>query len=95
MTTPLGVTFRIVWLLLSATYTLPALSTAAPHGTRKHARLPGPSASPEPSSGGPARVVKVYSWAVAWVLAAMTRAADRRAIGREGLRSFTIANEPS
>jgi hypothetical protein len=38
-------------------------------------------------------VVKVYSWAVAWVLAAMTRAADRRPIEREGLRSFISVRE--
>ena len=88
VTTPAGVTFRMVLLPMSDTYTLPALSTAAPNGMKKRARLPAPSVLPGPSSGAPAKVVKVYSWAVAWVLAAMTTAADRRPIEREGLRSF-------
>ena len=56
VTTPAGVTFRIVWLSVSATYTLPALSTATPLGIaepRGAARAIGTAGVP----GLPARVV--------------------------------------
>ena len=46
LTTPPGAIFRIVWLPVSATYTLPALSTATPCGWLKSAALPVPSALP-------------------------------------------------
>ena len=49
VTTPAGVTFRIVLLQVSATYTLPALSTATPSGWQNRAALPVPSALPEAS----------------------------------------------
>src|ERR1035437_3983975 len=47
VTTPAEVTFRIVELPVSATKTLPALSTATPEGRLNRASLPVPSALPE------------------------------------------------
>ena len=56
VTTPAGVILRIVLLPVSATYTLPALSTATPSGWANRAALPVPSALPElpgqPCQGG-------------------------------------------
>ena len=46
VTTPAGVTLRIVLLPVSATYTLPELSTARPPGWLKPAALPVPSVDP-------------------------------------------------
>src|SRR6267142_991245 len=46
LTAPAGVITRIVWLYVSATYTLPAPSIAAPHGVLKRAAAPLPSALP-------------------------------------------------
>src|SRR5439155_322489 len=55
VTTPAGVTFRIVLLPLSATKTLPELSTATPEGRLNRAALPVPSSLP--SSYHPASFV--------------------------------------
>ena len=46
VTTPPAVIFRIVWLLVSATYTLPAALTATPGGKLNRAVLPVPSMFP-------------------------------------------------
>ena len=46
VTTPAGVILRIVLFPSSATYTFPALSTAAPNGSLKLAAAPVPSALP-------------------------------------------------
>jgi hypothetical protein len=40
VTTPAGVTLRILWLLASATKTLPLASTATPVGPLNHAAVP-------------------------------------------------------
>ena len=47
VTTPVVVIFRTVWLLESATKTLPAPSTATPWGPLKWAPAPVPSALPD------------------------------------------------
>jgi hypothetical protein len=47
VTTPLGVTFRMVVLLVSATKTLPDPSTATPLGQEKRAAAPVPSTLPD------------------------------------------------
>jgi hypothetical protein len=46
VTAPPDVIFRIVLLPLSATYTVPLLSTATPLGEKKRAALPLPSELP-------------------------------------------------
>src|SRR5450631_993218 len=46
VTTAAGVILRIVWLPVSATYTLPAPSTATENGVANRAALPVPSALP-------------------------------------------------
>src|SRR5437660_206684 len=46
VTAPADVPLRIVWLIVSATQTVPAMSTAKPVGTLKRAALPVPSAPP-------------------------------------------------
>src|SRR5205085_217234 len=56
VTSPLGVTLRIRWLPQSATYSVPAPSTARPQGDEKRALPPVPSALPG-APGLPARVV--------------------------------------
>jgi hypothetical protein len=56
LTTPEAVTLRIVWLFLSATYTVPAESTARPRGESKRASLPDPSVLPD-ELGLPANVL--------------------------------------
>ena len=53
---PTGDTSRIVWLSVSATYRLPALSIATPTGKLKRAALFVPFALPE-LRARPARVV--------------------------------------
>src|ERR1017187_7601708 len=50
----------MVWLAVSATYTLPALSAAMPEGLENRALLLSPSALPCPAY--PARVLKVSGW---------------------------------
>src|SRR5262245_36714325 len=59
VTTPLGVTLRMVQFSESATYTLPAPSTATPVGKENLALLPTPSAQPPLPEGfaNPASVV--------------------------------------
>ena len=54
-TTPLGVTFLILWLKVSATKTFPELSTASPFGAEKLTDVPVPSVLPEDPP--PAKVV--------------------------------------
>src|SRR6478609_9888666 len=60
VTSPAGVILRITALSSSATYTLPALSTATPFGKLNRAALPEPSVLPKVSAW-PARVVTVPS----------------------------------
>src|SRR5262245_52855791 len=54
---PTVVTFRIVLLYVSATYTLPALSTAAPYGVLKRALAFVPSLVPGKERPAPATIV--------------------------------------
>src|SRR5436190_22042876 len=58
VTMPPGAIFRIVPFEVSATYTLPAESTAAPSGALKRAARPTPSVLPVDDA--PARVRNVY-----------------------------------
>jgi hypothetical protein len=46
VTTPPGVSLRMRWLFLSATMTLPLLSTATPEGSMNKAPAPAPSENP-------------------------------------------------
>ena len=62
VTTPALVTFRIVWLSVSATKTLPAVSTATPLGVSNLAAEPVPSVEPE-EPAVPANVPK-YNWRI-------------------------------
>ena len=57
VTTPLGVILRILWLPISATYTLPKASTASPLGLLKLAATPVPFV--EPLTPLPAKVVTI------------------------------------
>ena len=57
VTSPEGVIFRIVLLLISATYRLPPPSTAIPQGPLNLAALPIPSALPGNAPEEPAKVV--------------------------------------
>ena len=54
VTAPAAVILRIVLLPVSATYTLPAPSTATPNGRWKVAAVPVPSALPPDPRGRPA-----------------------------------------
>ena len=56
VTTPPAVIFRIVWLLVSATYSVPVPSTAIPCGPPNRAALPVPSFDPN-APAWPASVV--------------------------------------
>src|SRR5437588_1106315 len=64
VTTAPGVILRIVWLPVSPTYTLPALSNATPRGPEKRAATPVPSAAP----GGPGEPAKVVTTPAAEIL---------------------------